>query len=448
LNRVFSRRLSRSRLVSLLGVLGLLGGGCSSESAPPAVDGGRSSPCDADNGGLILAEGFCAAVVADYLGSIRHLAIAGRDRIYLTVRHRQLNLGGLIALGDPDGDGRFEQASAFGEARGLGIAVHGNTLYFAGDDTLWRYRLPDPGGGIVPTAPPEAWVTDIGSPLLDRGGNGLAIEISGDSIYLAVGTTSNACQPPEHERQPGVPGMYPCPLREREASVWRIRTGVQPGSLEEVGERLVVGWRFGVAMAWDPLGGAVLSAGHARDQLHDLWPESFTLEDDRKLPREALRRLLPGSDFGWPYCLLEADGYRRAPEYARVKELDGFCEALSAPLAIFPAHSSPNGLVVGAGPDWPARYREGAFVALYGAYDEALAGVGRRVVFLPRSQGRFGAAEDFVRLAPEPGTSAEASGRYRLSGLAQGPDGSLYLADSMQGRVWRIIPREADTPAR
>ena len=35
-----------------------------------------------------------------------------------------------------------------------------------------------------------------------------------------------------------------------------------------------------------------------------------------------------------------------------------------------------------------------------------------------------------------PGTA-----RFRPSGLAVGPDGSLYIADSVQGRIWRVIPR-------
>ena len=28
--------------------------------------------------------------------------------------------------------------------------------------------------------------------------------------------------------------------------------------------------------------------------------------------------------------------------------------------------------------------------------------------------------------------------RYRPTGLARGPDGSLYIADSAQGRIWRV----------
>ena len=28
---------------------------------------------------------------------------------------------------------------------------------------------------------------------------------------------------------------------------------------------------------------------------------------------------------------------------------------------------------------------------------------------------------------------------YRPDGVAQGPDGSLYIGDSQKGRIWRVI---------
>jgi glucose/arabinose dehydrogenase len=28
---------------------------------------------------------------------------------------------------------------------------------------------------------------------------------------------------------------------------------------------------------------------------------------------------------------------------------------------------------------------------------------------------------------------------YRADGVAQGPDGSLYIAESQKGRIWRVI---------
>ncbi|MGH9318826.1 MAG: DUF7133 domain-containing protein [Vicinamibacteria bacterium] len=36
--------------------------------------------------------------------------------------------------------------------------------------------------------------------------------------------------------------------------------------------------------------------------------------------------------------------------------------------------------------------------------------------------------------------------RFRPTGLAQGPDGSLYISDSFKGRIWRVIYRGSETP--
>jgi glucose/arabinose dehydrogenase len=29
--------------------------------------------------------------------------------------------------------------------------------------------------------------------------------------------------------------------------------------------------------------------------------------------------------------------------------------------------------------------------------------------------------------------------KYRPTGLAQGPDGALYISDSMTGRIWKVV---------
>ena len=66
---------------------------------------------------------------------------------------------------------------------------------------------------------------------------------------------------------------------------------------------------------------------------------------------------------------------------------------------------------------------------------------GYNVVFVPFDRnGKSGAptvfADGFAALnqaATPPGPA-----RYRPIGIAEGPDGSLYVADSQKGRIWRI----------
>jgi len=65
---------------------------------------------------------------------------------------------------------------------------------------------------------------------------------------------------------------------------------------------------------------------------------------------------------------------------------------------------------------------------------------GYSVVFVPMANGKPSGqyeifADDFE--APKPITSpAEAA--HRPTGLAQAPDGSLYISDDVGGRIWKV----------
>jgi sugar lactone lactonase YvrE len=66
---------------------------------------------------------------------------------------------------------------------------------------------------------------------------------------------------------------------------------------------------------------------------------------------------------------------------------------------------------------------------------------GYQVVFQPMKDGKpTGAwirfADGFVGEAKEPGRA-----RHRPAGLTVGPDGALYIADDVRGRIWRVTYR-------
>jgi mono/diheme cytochrome c family protein len=83
------------------------------------------------------------------------------------------------------------------------------------------------------------------------------------------------------------------------------------------------------------------------------------------------------------------------------------------------------------------------FVAFHGSWDRApLPQAGYRVEFIPFDAHGMptGAYEDFATGFPGVETFTNPNdAHYRPSGVAVGPDGSLYVSETQKGRVWRII---------
>jgi glucose/arabinose dehydrogenase len=110
------------------------------------------------------------------------------------------------------------------------------------------------------------------------------------------------------------------------------------------------------------------------------------------------------------------------------------------PLVDFPAHWAPNDLEFYTGTQFPGEYRGGAFVAFHGSWNRApLPQAGYNVAFAPfEGEEPTGSwtvfADGFAGNDVSPNGAA-----HRPVGLAQGPDGSLYISDSRVGRIWRVM---------
>jgi glucose/arabinose dehydrogenase len=88
------------------------------------------------------------------------------------------------------------------------------------------------------------------------------------------------------------------------------------------------------------------------------------------------------------------------------------------------------------GTTFPAKYRNGAFVALHGSWNRANR-TGYKVVHVPFRNGQpSGGYDDFaVGWAPDP-ASREVWGRP--AGLLVLRDGSLLVSDDGAGVIWRV----------
>ena len=130
-----------------------------------------------------------------------------------------------------------------------------------------------------------------------------------------------------------------------------------------------------------------------------------------------------------------------APEYGGDGETRAEEGRYAEPLLGFPAHWSPNDLIFYTGSSFPEQYRGGAFIAFHGSWNRApLPQAGFNVVFVPFERGE--PAENYQTFGEGfAGSDAPASSNaaeYRPMGLAEGPTGELFIADSAKGRIWRV----------
>jgi glucose/arabinose dehydrogenase/mono/diheme cytochrome c family protein len=415
--------------------------------AAPDTAGRLSAACPGDSGGVTVSPGFCATIFADNLGHARHLAVAPNGVVYVNSwsgRYYHDDTppqdGFLIALQDTTGVGhanvirRFGETAAQGAAGGTGIALYKWALYAEVNDRIVRYALPI--GDLVPESPPEVVVS--GLPLTgDHPMHPFAIDAEGN-LFIDLGSATNACQ--MENRMTVSPGIQPCTELETRAGIWRYDAN-KTGQKFSPAERFVTGLRNGEGISFDATG-RIFGTQHGRDQLLQNWPKLYRPEQGPELPAEELVELRQGADYGWPECYF--DGFQKklvlAPEYGgNGGNAVGICAQKQAPVASFPAHWAPNDMLIYNGAQFPAPYHGGAFIAFHGSWNRAPAPQGGyNVVFQPLEDGK--AAGNFIVFADGFAGAVKDPGRAtaRPTGLAVGPDGALYIADDVHGRIWRV----------
>jgi glucose/arabinose dehydrogenase/cytochrome c5 len=426
--------------------------------APAADAAANAGPCKGDDSGLTLPAGFCATIFADGIGHARHLVVADSGVVYVNTWSGRYyggdtpHAGGfLVALKDTSGAGKADVNERFGAtvqsggAGGTGIGIYKGWLYAELNDKILKYPLKK--GALLPG---ESQVVVSGLPLGgDHPMHPFAIDADGD-LYIDVASATNACQ--EKNRTLKSPGINPCTELETRGGVWRydakkINQVFSPAGRYATGIRNAEG--FGV----DAIGHHIFVTQHGRDQLHSNWPDVIKdPEQEATLPSEEVLLLKQGGDYGWPTCYHDPflPGLVLAPEYGGDGKTAGPCAEKIPPVAYFPAHWAPNGMVLYNQKQFPAHYRQGLFIAFHGSWNRApYAQGGYNVVFQALSGEKASGkceifADGFAGADKSPGKAA-----HRPSGLAVGPDGSLYMSDDVAGRIYRVVYHGgADTDSR
>jgi hypothetical protein len=111
-------------------------------------------------------------------------------------------------------------------------------------------------------------------------------------------------------------------------------------------------------------------------------------------------------------------------------------------MASFPAHWAPNAMALYDKKQFPTRYQNGVFIAFHGSWDRApYPQGGYNVVFQPLAGDHASGKCEIFADGFAGGVKSPDKAAHRPSGVAVGPDGSLYVSDDVGGRIYRIVYR-------
>lgn len=407
---------------------------CSQELTLPAGD--------IDNGGLFLPDGFEAVVVIDSIGYARHLAVNDNGDIYVKLTNAKQDSGN-VAIRDINNNGKADSVVYFGDykvEKGYGptsMRIYDGYIYFSTKHAIYRQKLTS--GKLVPESNLELVLTDDNH-TAEHIGKSLAFDDNGH-MYVNFGSITNNCQIEDRTRES--PGQYPCSELSEHAGIWRFDANKLDQTIKD-GYRYATGLRDGIAMDWNHTTNSLFAIEHGRDALHQHWPSLYSEWESAMLPSEEFFEIEEGMNGGWPYYYYDQLQNKKvvSPEYIDVdlKEVS----IPTDPIIGFPGHWAPNDLFFYSGNQFPAYYKNGAFIAFHGGHGRSPYPQGGYFVgFVPFKNGvpssswevfadGFAGKETIVSIS---------DAVHRPMGIAMGPDGSLYISDSKKGKIWRIIYR-------
>ena len=396
------------------------------------------------NGGLIIPDGFQATVFADSLGPSRHLAVNNNGDVYVKLSTDKGTLGN-VALRDINQDGIADSIQRFGNYPNDGrfateMRIHKGYLYFSSELVVYRQKLIP--GQLIPEGDPEVIMIDE-FPIRWHNAKSLAFDSKG-GMYVTFSAPTNVCEDQSIDySDPNsiIKGEYPCSQLDILGGIWKFDEA-KPNQKQADGMRFATGLRSIVAISWNPKDDQIYALNHGRDYLHNHAPNYYSQWQNSTLPAEEFLIIKDGKNYGWPYTYYDPVKKKRmlAPEYGGDGTIES-AEDYEDPIMGMPAHWAPNDLLFYKGKQFPDRYKEGAFVAFHGStnrnpYPQA----GYIVAFIPFENGKpFGRWEVFADGFSGVDVIREmADAKFRPVGLAEGPEGALFISDSKKGRIWKV----------
>ena len=298
--------------------------------------------------------------------------------------------GSIIALTD---NGKTRKPLITGLARPFGMTFHEGYLYVSEDEAIKRFKIDE-----------QALTAGAGESLVSLKGynkghwtRSIAIDAKAGKLYVSVGSGSNV--------DTGDP-----------ANRAAINVYNMDGSNPEI---FATGLRNPVTIKLNPASKQIWTTVQERDGLgDDLVPDFFT-----SVKKDAF--------YGWPYAYIGPNEEPRHKGEAPEK-----VAKTVVPDVVLPAHVAAMDFTFYTGKLFPAKYRNGAFIALRGSGNRSKR-VGYSVVFIPFKGGKpAGAPEEFLGGWMMDAGQKEVWGRP--VGVAQMNDGSLLVSEDGNNKIWHI----------
>lgn len=346
---------------------------------------------------LQVPPGFKVEVFAQGFSRPRWLYVGPNGDVFLAESYRNR----IRLLRDTNGDGVADQNQVFVEGlnQPFGMAVSPNRKFFYIANTDSVVRFPYQVGQTRLQGKPQLITPLSGGGKLPGGGHwtrNLIFSPEGQKLFVSVGSYSNVDQEP---------------LPRASIQI------MNPDGSDR--QTYAYGLRNPVGLDFNPITQNLYTTVNERDGLgDDLVPDYLTA-------------VKPGGFYGWPYSYL---GNNPDPRMPRRPQLEA--KAI-VPDVLFQAHSAALGLVFYTGNQFPAQYRNDAFVAFRGSWNRSQ-GTGYKIVRVPFDpQGKpKGGYEDFLTgwlVNPSVPTVWG-----RPVGLTVAQDGALLITDEPGGKIWRV----------
>jgi glucose/arabinose dehydrogenase len=338
--------------------------------------------------GVKLPPGFHIEVWAEGLPLAREMAVGSRGTVFVG----SMRFGGTVA------DKVYVVRTVNGKRQvstllsGLnnpnGVALRNGSLYVAEVNRITRYddiesHLDNPPKPVVitrlPTAQHHGWRYIAFGP--------------DDKLYVPIGAPCNVC--------------------DKDAEGYARILRMDPDGKNR--ETIAHGVRNSVGFAWQPKTNKLWFTDNGRDMLGDNVPDCELNRLDKA-----------GDHFGFPFCHA---GSVADPEFGKL----GSCSQAIAPALKLGPHVAPLGIRFYTGAQFPAGFRNTAFIAQHGSWNRSTP-IGYRIMQVKLDGNQVTGYEPFATgwLRPD----GKVTGRPVDLQLLR--DGSMLVSDDQEGAIYRI----------